>query len=190
MATDTIRIWADGRTIVGTLTADIYPFASLTAQATGATVSTTSVTGVYTFPIVSPTAGAKYKFVLRDSGASPTFIGKGSFIALNTGVTIEELTSQSADTVAWNSLPTVALPATPTNITAGTITTVTNVTNAVTLPTIPTDWITANGIATDAIGSAEVSAAAVTKIQTGLATPTNITAATGVVLSGVTHTGR
>lgn len=61
--------------------------------------------------------------------------------------------------------------------------------NSVTLPTIPADWITAAGIATDAIGSAEISAAAVTKIQSGLATPTNITSASGVVLSGVTHTG-
>jgi len=43
--------------------------------------------------------------------------------------------------------------------------------------------IDAGAIATDAIGANEISAAAVTKIQTGLATPTNITAATGVVLS-------
>lgn len=48
--------------------------------------------------------------------------------------------------------------------------TVTNLSN---LPTAPTDWLTA----------AAVSAAAVTKIQTGLATPTNITLATGVTLA-------
>jgi hypothetical protein len=44
-------------------------------------------------------------------------------------------------------------------------------------------------IATDAVDAASVKADAVTKIQAGLATPTNITAATGVVLAGVTHTG-
>ena len=43
--------------------------------------------------------------------------------------------------------------ATPTNITAGTITTVTNLTN---LPAIPANWITATGIAADAITDAKV----------------------------------
>lgn len=57
-----------------------------------------------------------------------------------------------------------------TNIT-GTISTVTTLTN---LPAITTDWITAAG----------VSAGAVTKIQTGLATPTNITAGTITTVSG------
>ena len=42
----------------------------------------------------------------------------------------------------------------------GTIATCTTVTNAVTLPTIPTDWITADGIAANAIGSAEIAASA------------------------------
>lgn len=58
----------------------------------------------------------------------------------------------------------------------GTIATVTNLTN---LPTIPANWLTAAGTAADFT----------TEIQAGLATPTNITAASGVVLSGVTHTG-
>ena len=44
-------------------------------------------------------------------------------------------------------------------------------------------------VATDAITAAAIAADAVTEIQNGLATPTNITAATGIVLSGVTHTG-
>ena len=46
----------------------------------------------------------------------------------------------------------------------GTIATCTTVTNAVTLPTIPTDWLTADGIATDAIGAAEFAQAAADKI--------------------------
>ena len=47
------------------------------------------------------------------------------------------------------------------------------------LPAISADWLTAAGTAPDFT----------TEIQAGLATPTNITAATGIVLSGVTHTG-
>lgn len=62
---------------------------------------------------------------------------------------------------------------------------ITSVTNAIVLPTIPIDWITASGIATDAIGSAEISGAAVAKIQNGLATPTNITAASGITVSAI-----
>lgn len=73
--------------------------------------------------------------------------------------------------------------ASPTNITAATgvvlsgvthtgavIPTVTTLTN---LPAITTDWLTGTGVA----------ASAVTKVQAGLATPTNITAASGVTLS-------
>lgn len=51
--------------------------------------------------------------------------------------------------------------ATPTNITAGTITTVTNLTN---LPAITTDWLTAAGVKADAV----------TKIQTGLASSSDL----------------
>ena len=54
-----------------------------------------------------------------------------------------------------------------TNITVPTVTTLTN------LPAAPTDWLAA----------AAVKADAVTKIQNGLATPTNITAAAGVALA-------
>lgn len=58
-------------------------------------------------------------------------------------------------------------------ITQGTITLAQTTTNLTNLPTAPTDWLTA----------AAVKADAVTKIQNGLATPTNITSATGIVLS-------
>lgn len=47
--------------------------------------------------------------------------------------------------------------------------------------------IDAGAIATDAIGSAEISAAAVTKIQNGLATPTNITAGTLTTVTNLTN---
>ena len=56
--------------------------------------------------------------------------------------------------------------ATPTNITAGTITTVTNLTN---LPTIPANWLTAAGLATDAVA----------EIQSGLATASSLATVAG-----------
>jgi hypothetical protein len=59
-------------------------------------------------------------------------------------------------------LPVLSSSATTLAYTVGTVTTLTS------LPAITTDWLTAAG----------VSAAAVTKIQSGLATPTNITAGT------------
>lgn len=95
MATDTIRFWAAGRTATGTMTVDIYPFNSMTAQATGTAVSSTAVTGVYTFQVVSPTAGGKYRFIIRDSGVSPTWIGDGAFVAKDDGSTIDELSTFS-----------------------------------------------------------------------------------------------
>ena len=48
---------------------------------------------------------------------------------------------------------------------------------------VAANGITATSIATDAINAAAVKADAVTKIQTGLATPTNITAASGIALT-------
>ena len=57
--------------------------------------------------------------------------------------------------------------ATPTNITAGTITTVTNLTN---LPAITANWLTAAGIATDAITAAKLAADASTEIAAAVNT--------------------
>lgn len=56
------------------------------------------------------------------------------------------------------------------NITGNLSGSVGSVTAAITLPTIPTDWITAAGIAADAIGSSELAASAVSEIQSGLST--------------------
>jgi hypothetical protein len=69
---------------------------------------------------------------------------------------------------------------------------VTVVTTASSVPgrTMPADGsVTAAVIATDAIDADAIKADAVTEIQSGLATPTNITAATGITLAAVTHTG-
>lgn len=95
MATDTIRI-IYGRAAVGTLTADIYPVGSLTALATGATVSSTAATGVFTFPAVDPTAGTTYAYHLKDSGVSGQLVAYGFFVAQNATATIEELDLHSA----------------------------------------------------------------------------------------------
>jgi hypothetical protein len=53
------------------------------------------------------------------------------------------------------------------------VTLVTTTTNLTNLPSVPTDWLAAAGVKADAV----------TKIQAGLATPTNITAASGVALA-------
>ena len=58
----------------------------------------------------------------------------------------------------------------------GTVATVTTLTN---LPTIPNNWITAAGIATDAIGSDELAASAITEIQLGLATTSQLNSIQG-----------
>lgn len=66
----------------------------------------------------------------------------------------------------------------------GTIATVTNLTN---MPSIPANWITAAGIATDAIDGDAIAASAVTEIQSGLSTLTASAAADAVwdeVISG------
>ena len=56
-----------------------------------------------------------------------------------------------------------------------------DVTNLSNLPTIPTNWITADGIAADAIGSSELADSAVTEIQTGLATSAELAVVDGIV---------
>jgi hypothetical protein len=77
-----------------------------------------------------------------------------------TGLTVGNLDVAVSSRMATYTQPTGFLAATfpttvasPTNITAGTITTVTNLTN---LPSIPNNWITAAGIANDAITDAKV----------------------------------
>lgn len=72
----------------------------------------------------------------------------------------------------------VLLQATQTGVTIPTVTTVGTTTNLTNLPAVTTDWLTAAGVKADAV----------TKIQTGLATPTNITSASGVTLAA-TQTG-
>lgn len=65
-----------------------------------------------------------------------------------------------------------------------------SVTAAVTLPTIPTNWITANGIAADAIGASELAADAVTEIAAGVSIPSAATIASQVRTELTTELGR
>jgi len=120
-----------------------------------------------------------------------------------TGLTVANLDTTVSSRMATYAQPTGFLAATfpvtvasPTNITAitgnitgnlsGSVGSVTAVsTGAITTASFAAGAIDAAAIATDAIGSAEISAAAVTKIQSGLATPTNITAATGITVSSI-----
>lgn len=74
--------------------------------------------------------------------------------------------------------PTGATLASTTNITAGTIATVTTLTN---LPAITANWLTATGIAADAITAAKLHADVTTELQTGLATSVEIAAVDGKI---------
>lgn len=62
------------------------------------------------------------------------------------------------------------------NITGNLSGSVGSVTSAIALPTIPNNWITAAGIATDAIDGDAIAASAVTEIQSGLATSSAVAA--------------
>ena len=79
----------------------------------------------------------------------------------------------NVNTKTWNDLTTVALPATPTNITAGTITTATNVTNVSTggiaAASFAAGAIDAAAIAANAIGAAELASDVITDVWQGTA---------------------
>lgn len=73
--------------------------------------------------------------------------------------------------VAYNAAST-------TNITAGTLTTVTNLTN---LPAITAGWLTATGIAADAITASKIAADVTTELQSGLATVATLATVEGKI---------
>jgi hypothetical protein len=80
----------------------------------------------------------------------------GTFASGIPSVNTTQFAGQTITAAAGVTIP--ASIASPTNITAGTITTLTN------LPSIPSGWLTAAGIAADAV----------TEIQSGLATQTSV----------------
>ena len=143
-------------------------------------VNTTQIAG----QTASASGGVTFPASIGTSTLTQTQVTGGAYDVTNSGVLIHLASAQKVDvdTIKTNpvvnggtvTFPTGATLASTTNITAGTISTVTTLTN---LPAVTTDWLTAAGVKADAV----------TKIQTGLATPTNITAATGVALAASQH---
>ena len=102
------------------------------------------------------------------SGAVTLAAATHTGAVIPTVTTLTGHTAQTGDSFARIGANGAGLSAIPT------IATVTNLTN---LPTMPTDWVTAAGM----------SAGAVSEIQSGLATPTNITAGTITTATNVTN---
>lgn len=90
--------------------------------------------------------------------------------AMKTSVT----TAATAATPTINATQAFSNTGTWTGNIVGTLSTVTTLTN---LPAVTADWLTAAGVKADAV----------TKIQSGLATPINITAASGIALAANQH---
>ena len=143
-------------------------------------VATTSVTNVMSYigttgastaqtgdgyAIVNDTNFGNAKLVRSTTPANTLSVDTSHLVAVpNTQkVDLETIKTNPVVNAGTVTFPTTATLASTTNITAGTITTTTNLTN---LPSVPTDWLAAAGVKADAV----------TKIQNGLATPTNITA--------------
>lgn len=100
-------------------------------------------------------------------GSPTTTVGlTGTTIATTQKVDVETIKMNPVVNAGTITFPTGATLASTSNITAGTITTTTNLTN---LPTMPTDWLTAAGLAADAV----------TEIQSGLATAANLATVAG-----------
>lgn len=124
------------------------------------------------------------------ASASGTVTFPNATLASTTNITAGTITTATNVTTV-NGLAANVITATSINadaITAakvadGTIDAATFAAGAINAAAIATDAITAAKIAADAIGASELAADAVTEIQSGLATPTNITAASGVALT-------
>ena len=104
------------------------------------------------------------------------YVEDGALITNDAGVGLAVMTSgtdQHGMTIAGNGTGN-DLVADITGNLSGTVGTVTTLTN---LPAVPTDWLTAAGVKADAV----------TKVQTGLATPTNITAGTITTVTNLTN---
>lgn len=110
-----------------------------------------------------------------EAGVDWANVGSPTTSLALTGTTIAVTQKVDVDTIKTNpvvnagtiTFPTGATLASTTNITAGTITTTTNLTN---LPAITAGWLTATGIAADAITAAKLAADVTTELQSGLAT--------------------
>lgn len=102
-------------------------------------------------------------------------------------VDLNTIKTQAVTCSGGVTVPAATLAST-TNITAAAGCAVSSIGNdAITAAAIATGAIDADAIADDAIDAGAVAAGAVTKIQTGLATPTNITAGTITTVTNVTN---
>jgi hypothetical protein len=116
-----------------------------------------------------------------EAGLDWANVGSPTTTVALTGTTIAVTQKVDVDTIKTNpvvnagtvTFPTTATLASTTNITAGTVTTTTNLTN---LPAITAGWLTATGIAADAITAAKLAADVTTELQSGLATAASIAA--------------
>ncbi len=163
---------------------------ALSSQQVQAVVPITQQVDVNTIKTNPVVSAGTVTFPTNATLASTTNITAGTITTVTTVTTLTTYTGNTPQTgdsfarigAAGVGLTAVGLAGTQTfnntgtwtgNV-VGTVSTVTTLTN---LPAIPTDWITAAG----------VSAAAVTKIQAGLATPTNITAGTITTVTTLTN---
>lgn len=143
--------------------------------------------------VFSDAAGSEWKDLVinlatvaiqNDDMATPTNITAGTITTATNVTTVNGLASGviTATSIAADAI-------TAAKIADGAIDAATFASGAINAAAIATDAITASKIAADAIGASELAADAVAEIQSGLATPTNITAASGVTLAAATHTG-
>ena len=161
------------------------PNVTLTDTATNLTNSATN--GDLTQTMKTSVTAAVPSVVSIQSGlATPTNITAGTITTvtnLTNAATSGDLTStmKASVTAAVPSVVSIQSGlATPTNITAGTITTVTNLTNA------PTSGDLTQTMKTSVAAAVTAAAPTVVQIQSGLATPTNITAGTITTVTNLT----
>jgi len=160
-----------------------YDLVAFTFTGTGAIPSTVQVFTIPATGILAPTvadrtldvsAGGEAGIDWANVGSPTTTLAlTGTTVASTQKVDVETIKTQSVTCAAGVTVPT--LIASTTNITAGTLTTVTTATNVTTV----------NGLAANVITAASIAADAVTEIQAGLATPTNITAASGIAVASI-----
>ena len=162
------------------------PNVTLTDTATNLTNSATN--GDLTQTMKTSVTTAVPSVVSIQSGlATPTNITAGTITTvtnLTNAATSGDLTSTMKGSVTAAVPSVVSIQsglATPTNITAGTITTVTNLTNA------PTSGDLTQTMKTSVATAVTAAAPTVVQIQSGLATPTNITAGTITTVTNLTN---
>jgi hypothetical protein len=199
-------------TLAGTPALSVYKDGSTTQSTAGVTLTADfdSVTGLNHFAIDTSADGSFYAAgsffdVVITTGTVDSISSVGSVVGSFTIRKVSTLKPTTAGRtldvsaggeagVDWSNVgsPTTSLALTGTTIStsqvAASVTAGVSVgAGGIVAGSFAAGAIDAGAIATDAIGSNEISAAAVTKIQTGLATPTNITAGTITTATNLTN---